>query len=258
MRSREAISTWGASAFDQENSEPCSPLSVLLRARQPCAQQARVAGDEKCRLLGRTRAEDVAGGWPQKPPAERVPLAVLDQWVDDDAGAGLTLSPPPAGPPAEESQLSGHLPPSPAAAAGVPAELEWTLELPLGPPPGLPLTPAQPTRVLRLEELLAESSRENLETPRKAQEEEALPQPGLDTLPSVGSWNHTLGNCRPCAFVFKAVSCNNGASCEFCHLCSPGERHRRKRNQKAAKRAAEALATAMASWSLPPAGLGGV
>jgi hypothetical protein len=53
-------------------------------------------------------------------------------------------------------------------------------------------------------------------------------------LPSRGSALHKLGTCKPCAFVFEG--CNNGATCEFCHLCEPGERMRRKKEKMAARR----------------------
>lgn len=48
------------------------------------------------------------------------------------------------------------------------------------------------------------------------------------TIPSRGSALHALGACKPCAFVFHDA-CANGAECEFCHLCDPGERKRRKK-----------------------------
>ncbi|CAJ1327734.1 unnamed protein product [Effrenium voratum] len=49
--------------------------------------------------------------------------------------------------------------------------------------------------------------------------------------PSKGSAKHRLGVCKPCAFVFK-TGCNNGFDCEFCHLCDPGEKKRRKKERK--------------------------
>jgi len=49
--------------------------------------------------------------------------------------------------------------------------------------------------------------------------------------PTKGSVKHHLGNCKPCAFVFK-TGCNSGYDCEFCHLCDPGEKKRRKKERK--------------------------
>jgi hypothetical protein len=46
--------------------------------------------------------------------------------------------------------------------------------------------------------------------------------------PSMGSSGHQLGRCKPCAFLYKE-GCMGGASCQYCHLCPPGEKQRRKR-----------------------------
>eukprot|EP00928_Gymnodinium_smaydae_P025890 TRINITY_DN20498_c0_g1_i1.p1 TRINITY_DN20498_c0_g1~~TRINITY_DN20498_c0_g1_i1.p1 ORF type:complete len:586 (+),score=128.59 TRINITY_DN20498_c0_g1_i1:117-1874(+) len=54
-------------------------------------------------------------------------------------------------------------------------------------------------------------------------------------LPSAGSAYHNWGTCKPCAFVFKA-GCANGINCQFCHLCEPGEKKRRKKDRAAARR----------------------
>lgn len=50
-------------------------------------------------------------------------------------------------------------------------------------------------------------------------------------VPSRGSALHSLGACKPCAFVFQNA-CANGVECEFCHLCDPGERKRRKKDRR--------------------------
>jgi len=49
-------------------------------------------------------------------------------------------------------------------------------------------------------------------------------------LPSLGSALHG-GNCRPCAWMWKAKGCMNAASCEYCHLCPEGELKNRKRSK---------------------------
>jgi hypothetical protein len=54
--------------------------------------------------------------------------------------------------------------------------------------------------------------------------------------PSRGSALHMSGKCKPCAFFFEG--CNNGASCQFCHLCEPGERLRRKKEKMSLRREA--------------------
>lgn len=50
--------------------------------------------------------------------------------------------------------------------------------------------------------------------------------------PSVGSAEHHLGVCRPCDFASRGVECRVGATCQFCHLCGPGERKQRKAQRK--------------------------
>lgn len=60
---------------------------------------------------------------------------------------------------------------------------------------------------------------------------------GSAECPSEGSRHHHLGGCKPCAFVFKG-GCQAGPTCQFCHLCGPGEKKRRIRESKATKRAA--------------------
>merc|ERR1719203_909985 len=49
---------------------------------------------------------------------------------------------------------------------------------------------------------------------------------------SLGSAGHALGKCKPCAFFGKGVGCNNGASCQFCHICGADERKRRSKEKK--------------------------
>mmetsp|Transcript_33588 Transcript_33588/g.62946 ORF Transcript_33588/g.62946 Transcript_33588/m.62946 type:complete len:187 (+) Transcript_33588:65-625(+) len=49
--------------------------------------------------------------------------------------------------------------------------------------------------------------------------------------PTRGSAGHGLGACKPCAFVFKD-GCQSGFECQFCHLCPPGEKIRRKKELK--------------------------
>jgi len=46
--------------------------------------------------------------------------------------------------------------------------------------------------------------------------------------PSVGSRQHNLGRCKPCAF-FHTEGCKSASDCLFCHLCPPNEKQRRKR-----------------------------
>lgn len=47
-------------------------------------------------------------------------------------------------------------------------------------------------------------------------------------IPTMGSMAHFSGQCKPCAFV-GTKGCMSGYNCQFCHLCPPGEKKRRKR-----------------------------
>jgi hypothetical protein len=52
-------------------------------------------------------------------------------------------------------------------------------------------------------------------------------------LPSPGSAGHSLGTCKPCAFLYTK-GCANGENCEFCHLCDAEEKKRRKAQKRQA------------------------
>lgn len=63
---------------------------------------------------------------------------------------------------------------------------------------------------------------------------DSVPEPVLDVadfsnLPSVGSADHHLGTCSPCAFTIKG--CSSGADCKYCHLCDPTEKKRRRKEK---------------------------
>lgn len=54
-----------------------------------------------------------------------------------------------------------------------------------------------------------------------------VPEFSFPELPSIGSAEHHLGTCKPCAFVYK--NCTEGVHCTFCHLCAPDERRTRRK-----------------------------
>jgi len=61
---------------------------------------------------------------------------------------------------------------------------------------------------------------------------------------SIGSADHELGTCKPCAFLWKDVKqpgCQNGQDCVFCHLCPPGEVKRRKKTKMFMRKVAKNL-----------------
>ncbi|CAE7793894.1 GekBS024P [Symbiodinium sp. CCMP2592] len=51
-----------------------------------------------------------------------------------------------------------------------------------------------------------------------------------DGLPSVGSREHALGTCRPCAWLWKPGGCRNAVNCTHCHLCTPDDAKKRRRD----------------------------
>ncbi|CAJ1362753.1 unnamed protein product [Effrenium voratum] len=72
------------------------------------------------------------------------------------------------------------------------------------------------------------------ESPDSDEEQEAQSE-----LPSVGSRLHATGQCKPCAWFWKAEGCRNAQSCGHCHLCPAGEAKARKQKKVAALRAKE-------------------
>jgi len=68
----------------------------------------------------------------------------------------------------------------------------------------------------------------------------AGPQLGSAELPTIGSKNHHLRRCKPCAFLFKEPGCDNGIDCPFCHLCVAGEKKRRAKEKRARVRSLRA------------------
>jgi len=66
---------------------------------------------------------------------------------------------------------------------------------------------------------------------------------GSAELPSRGSALHRFGACKPCAFVGHGV-CRNDVNCQFCHLCEPGEKKRRRKEWLESKREARRQAEA--------------
>lgn len=50
-------------------------------------------------------------------------------------------------------------------------------------------------------------------------------------LPSIGSELHDSGQCRPCAWLYKADGCRNGSQCCHCHSCPKGEMKVRKKEK---------------------------
>jgi hypothetical protein len=59
-------------------------------------------------------------------------------------------------------------------------------------------------------------------------EHEEFQQPHVTPHYSIGSVGHEAGTCRPCAFLYTK-GCENGAACEFCHLCERDEKKKRRK-----------------------------
>lgn len=65
--------------------------------------------------------------------------------------------------------------------------------------------------------------------------------PGLApivALPSRGSAEHLIGECRPCAWFYKTTGCENGQECGFCHMCPETALKERKKQKRAIGRQA--------------------
>jgi hypothetical protein len=77
---------------------------------------------------------------------------------------------------------------------------------------------------------------------------EASPQSVTSTAPkpesSWGSAGHAVGRCKPCAFL-HTVGCANGTACQFCHLCEPGEKRRRRKEKIESRRTGRKLRQAL-------------
>jgi len=62
---------------------------------------------------------------------------------------------------------------------------------------------------------------------------DTTPMLGSPEMPTVGSAQHHLGECKPCAFFWKPAGCSNGVDCVYCHLCDAHEKKRRQKEKKA-------------------------
>lgn len=54
--------------------------------------------------------------------------------------------------------------------------------------------------------------------------------------PSRGSLLHASGQCKPCAWFWKAQGCKNDQDCQHCHLCPEGELKERKKAKRMNRR----------------------
>lgn len=68
-------------------------------------------------------------------------------------------------------------------------------------------------------------------TPDSDPQQMLLKSAGSDKLPSLGSFGHDLGQCKPCAFL-HTKGCSSGTMCKFCHLCDAGAKKRRQKEKR--------------------------
>lgn len=108
------------------------------------------------------------------------------------------------------------------------------------PAPPVPAPPVAPrpadSFVLRLSDALAE------------------PDVGSLAMPTKGSVGHGVGTCKPCAF-FYTKGCESGVTCEYCHLCGPEEKKKRKLDKKQLRRmgvAPDAMQSVASSGAAQP------
>jgi len=73
----------------------------------------------------------------------------------------------------------------------------------------------------------------------------------MQGMASAGSSAHDMGRCKPCAFMWTK-GCENGAQCEFCHLCEPGEKKKRRKekieNRRTIQHMRQTLTGGLTSW----------
>lgn len=69
----------------------------------------------------------------------------------------------------------------------------------------------------------------------------AVPELGAPDLPSLGSAFHSIGDCKPCAFVWRPEGCSTGMDCQFCHLCDKGEKKQRAKEKRRVVRMRQAM-----------------
>eukprot|EP00929_Paragymnodinium_shiwhaense_P070145 TRINITY_DN35503_c0_g1_i1.p1 TRINITY_DN35503_c0_g1~~TRINITY_DN35503_c0_g1_i1.p1 ORF type:complete len:257 (-),score=42.20 TRINITY_DN35503_c0_g1_i1:978-1748(-) len=60
---------------------------------------------------------------------------------------------------------------------------------------------------------------------------EEMPTTGGYGMLSIGSDLHQNGNCKPCDFTRRG-GCRAGEDCTFCHLCTPDDAKRKKRERR--------------------------
>lgn len=97
----------------------------------------------------------------------------------------------------------------------------------IGAPPGLP-PPSVLSPLTNLTTGVAPSERLSEANVSQA----GMAPPGLSSdrrLASIGSAEHSTGNCKPCAFFWKPGGCLNGQLCCHCHLCPGGAVKQRKK-----------------------------
>lgn len=139
-------------------------------------------------------------------------------------------APPMTGP------MPGPMPPNPAPiGAGTCAPRMTNNLAPIGPP--MQQMPMQPQMQPQMSMAVAPPMPQHPQHPQQ-QHLPGEPPLGSPELPSKGSALHAYRACKPCAFFYQE-GCSNKEQCAFCHLCEPGERKRRKKERRMARREAQ-------------------
>eukprot|EP00435_Cladocopium_sp_Y103_P023952 s2517_g5.t2 len=130
-------------------------------------------------------------------------------------------------------------------------------------PPPPPMQNAPQFVAAELPPLPAGGYASDLPVPVKLAQVLKEPEVGTPEVPTMGSRNHRLGNCRPCAF-FHTKGCSSGMDCEFCHLCDAGEKKRRAKQRAVLRKglelqdAPQPLAVGLVTASSAPPALPGM
>lgn len=127
--------------------------------------------------------------------------------------------------------------------APIPCPMSPPSAPPFAPPSVLPTTPPPPPHRAAIPRHFPQH-RDMEVSPQSA----ASPASKLESseLPSWGSMGHGVGRCKPCAFM-HTVGCENGTACQFCHLCEPGEKRRRRKEKIESRKSGRKLRQALAA-----------
>lgn len=213
-------------------------------------QQVKIAAAGSQTSTGSSIATSASDGQatppPLAPPAAAPRIRLADAVLGESERGQPARSPLPPG--SSPQAFYSHEPVPFLAAIGSPVVPYMQMEGPSfhlqaegaawQPPPqreGYAGRPVVPQRMPTAPHRTPPAPQRVMATPRRTPAPPTAPAPGSTQLPTRGSAGHNSGRCKPCAFV-HTTGCSNGAACEFCHLCDPGEKKRRRKEKLEARK----------------------